>query len=101
MAANRSATELKTSIFDPSADVPSAYWRVKVTLRSGQTLSGARLNEDTFTMQVRTREGLLSLAKTDIARAEIDRSSPMPSFKGKLTDAELGDLLAYVSRGAK
>ncbi len=101
VAGNRSAGELKSSILDPSAEVPSAYWRVKLTLRSGQTLSGARLNEDTFTMQLRTREGLRSLAKTDIARAEIDRSSPMPSFKGKLTDAELGDLLAYVSRGAK
>ena len=99
VAGNRSASELKSSILDPSADVPSAYWRAKVTLRSGQTVTGARLNEDTFTMQLRTRDGLRSLAKSDIAAAEIDRSSPMPSFKGKLTDAELDGLLAYVSRG--
>lgn len=102
VAVNRSADELKVSILDPSAEVPSAYWRVKATLRStGQTVGGARLNEDTFTMQLRTREGLRSFAKSDLTHVELDRSSPMPSFKAKLSDAELGDLLAYVSRGAK
>jgi len=101
VAVNRSADELRQSILDPNSDVPSAYWRAKATLRNGQTLSGARLNEDTFTVQLRTREGLRSLFKSDIERLELDRSSPMPSFQGKLTAAEVDDLLAYLSRGAK
>lgn len=101
VAMNRTVTELRQSVLEPSADVPSAFWRAKVTLKSGQALSGARLNEDTFTIQLRTREGLKSVVKSDVARIEIDRASPMPSFQGKLSDAELNDLLAYVSRGAK
>jgi cytochrome c oxidase cbb3-type subunit III len=96
---NRSAEELKTAIFDPSADVPSPYWRVTATLRSGQTVKGARLNEDTFTLQIRTAEGLRSLSKP--VQTVMDRSSPMPSFKDKLSGSELDDLLAYISRGAK
>ena len=100
-AINRSAVELKNSVLDPSGDVPSAYWRAKVTLRSGLVVTGTRLNEDTFTMQLRTRDGLRSIAKADLGSVDLDRSSPMPSFKGKLTDTELDDLLAYVSRGAK
>jgi hypothetical protein len=102
VAGNRSADELKHSILNPSADVPSSYWRVKATLRTtGQAMSGARLNEDTFTMQLRTRDGLRSYSKSELANVELDRSSPMPSFQGKLGGAELDDLLAYVSRGAK
>ena len=101
VAGNRSADELRQSILEPNADVPSAYWRAKATLNSGQTISGARLNEDTFTIQLRNRDGLRSLFKSDLARIEIDRSSPMPPFKGKLSEAEIDDLLAYVSRGMK
>jgi len=101
VAGNRSADELRLSILEPSVDVPSAYWRAKVGLKSGQTVGGQRLNEDTFTIQLRTREGLRSLFKSDVANVELDRSSPMPSFKGKLTDGELDDLLAFVYRGSK
>lgn len=102
IAPNRSLNELKQSILEPSADVHSAFWRVTVTPKAGgAAVTGARLNEDTFTVQLRERGGRLrSFAKEDLANMAVDRSSPMPSFQGKLSDAEITDLVAYlISRG--
>lgn len=102
---NRSLNELKQSLFEPSAEVNSAFWRVTVTPKAGgAAVTGTRLNEDTFTVQLRERGGRLrSFAKEDIAGLEIDRRSPMPSFQGKLTDAEFADLVAHLisSGGAR
>ncbi len=101
-AGNRSATELRQSVVDPGAEVGTAHWRVTATLKAGGTVSGTRLNEDTFTMQVREPSGALrSLDKASLAHVEIDRSSPMPSFRDKLTDAEIDNLLAYLARSAR
>jgi len=100
LAARRTLSELRGSILDPQAEVSSDYWRVRITTRDGRTLSGHRLNEDSHSIQFRDDKGALrSVFKTDIADAEIVRSSPMPSFRGKLTDAELGDLLAFLIQG--
>jgi cytochrome c oxidase cbb3-type subunit III len=101
VAGNRTASELRQSVLEPGEDVPSAYWRVTASLKAGGTVTGARLNEDTFTMQVRDKSGALrSFDKAALSRVEIDRSSPMPSFRGKLSEAELDDLLSYISRGS-
>lgn len=101
---NRSVEELKRAITEPSADVPSGYWRATVTMKTpGVTYTGTRLNEDTFTLQLRERSGFLrTIQKSGAAKIDIDRSSPMPAFAGKLSAAELDDLTAYlVSRSAK
>ena len=101
MASRRTLEELRGSILDPQADVHSDYWRLRVTTRDGRRLSGHRLNEDSRSIQFRDEKGALrSVLKTEIAGYEIDRSSPMPSFRGKLTGAEVDDLLAFLTKGA-
>jgi mono/diheme cytochrome c family protein len=41
--------------------------------------------------------GLLSLPRTSFRDFGIDRSSTMPSYRGKLKDAELDDLVSYLA----
>ncbi len=60
-------------------------------------MAGRRLNEDTYTVQIiDDSERLHSLLKADLRELTIATSSPMPSFKGKLTDDEISDVLAYL-----
>ena len=56
------------------------------------------MNEDMDSFQIREPSGRLrSLWKVDLASYEIDRASPMPSFKDKLKPVELDDLVAYLA----
>lgn len=97
---NRSAAELRRSIEDPGAEVDSAWWRVRIRLPNGQSLEGRRLNEDTHSIQFLDNQGKLRGAeKFAIAGYEIIRTSPMPSYRGKLQPEEWNHLLAYLTSG--
>lgn len=103
IVARRTLNELRTSILDPQADVPSQYWRVRITTDDGRNLGGDLLNEDTFSIQFRDPAGnLRSVRRASVKKVEYDRTSPMPSFREKLSDADLNHLLAFLlSRGAQ
>jgi putative heme-binding domain-containing protein len=89
--------EIRQSILEPNARVAPEYWRVSAVSASGETIEGLRLNEDTFTLQLLTREGALRTLHRDALR-EIKylKTSPMPSFQGKIPAAALDDLTAYI-----
>ena len=70
---------------------------VRIVTKDGKTITGRRLNEDTFTVQViDDQERLLSLSKADFREYTILKTSPMPSYKDKLSAQEMADLLAYL-----
>jgi cytochrome c oxidase cbb3-type subunit 3 len=96
---SRSAAYLRESIVDPGAAVPDGYLLVTVTSNSGQSLTGVRLNEDSFSIQLRNDTGrTFSLWKKDVAKIERHPGkSPMPSYKSQLSDGELTDLVAYLA----
>lgn len=96
VGARRAWNELRQAVLDPQAEVSSQWWRMKAVLRDGRTITGVRLNEDTFSMQLRDGATLRSLLKSEVRSLTEDRTSPMPSFQGKLSDAQLDDILAYV-----
>jgi putative heme-binding domain-containing protein len=93
----RSAPEIRESITNPDAVVPSEYWSVAATTTTGGTVRGIRLNEDTFSLQVRDEKGrLVSLLKRDLKNIEVIRRSPMPSFESKLTGTQIDDVIAWL-----
>ena len=94
----RSSAYLRASITDPEADVPRSFLQVRVVAKSGRTITGERLNEDSFSIQLRDYSGNLhSFLKQDLAEIHRDRGkSPMPSYKDKFTGTELDDLIAYL-----
>jgi putative heme-binding domain-containing protein len=97
IGARRSSAELRESISDPDAQVGSEYWSVAATTSTGKKVRGVRLNEDTFSFQIREDNGrLLSLLKRDLKDMELDRRSPMPSFKGKLSETQIDDVIAWL-----
>jgi putative heme-binding domain-containing protein len=99
LARRRSVADVKESILNPQADVPSQWWRFRAVTRDGRKLSGQRLNEDTHSIQYRSDAGMLSsVARSQLASFTVERSSPMPAFRDKLSAKDLDDLVAYLMR---
>ena len=112
----RSAALLRNILLDPGANIPTgsdlqeraqypAYEMYRVVMKNGKELLGTRVNEDSFTMQLRDESGNIhSVQKFDVKEIErVADKSFMPSYKGQLTDEQLNDLVAYLASlgGAK
>jgi putative heme-binding domain-containing protein len=98
VGARRSAAYLRESLIDPGAAVPDGYLRVAVAAKHGQNVTGVRVNEDSFSIQIRDDSGRShSFWKHEIAKIDKQRGkSPMPSYKGQLSEEELTDLVAHL-----
>jgi len=93
----RSAGALQQALLDPTPVMMPINRPVRIVMKNGTTITGRRLNEDTYTVQViDDRERLLSIAKADITRLIVETKSTMPSYGGKLTPEEISDLVAYL-----
>jgi putative heme-binding domain-containing protein len=93
----RSAGSLERSLLDPSSQMMPINRPVRAVKKDGTTIAGRRLNEDTYSVQIiDDSERLHSLLKSDLRELTIATTSPMPSYKNTLTDAELADLVAYL-----
>jgi cytochrome c oxidase cbb3-type subunit 3 len=98
----RSYSEIRESLLDPDRQVDSAYWSVAAVTSAGKNIRGVRLNEDTFSVQIRDDAGRLqSLLKRELKSMEVIRRSPMPSFKGTLSDAQIEDVIAWLVNGRR
>lgn len=105
----RSANYLRQAVVDPGAALPRSaqavlalgfreFLPVSVVETNGREVRGVRINEDSFTIQVRDASGQLhSFRKPNLERVEKQANrSLMPSFKERLNTAELEDLVAYL-----
>jgi putative heme-binding domain-containing protein len=94
----RRTAELQQSLVDPDAEVLAANRYYRVVTKDGQTVTGRLLNEDTFSVQlIDTKENLRSFKISDLREHEFLAKSPMPSYKDKLTPAELSDVVGYLT----
>jgi len=65
---------------------------------AGKTISGIRMNEDTFTIQLKTAGGAIySFRKRDLKELKKETGqSPMPAFAKVLSGNEIQDLAAFL-----
>jgi putative heme-binding domain-containing protein len=93
----RRAVEIEQSLVAPNDEILPQNRYVRAVTREGQTITGRLLNQDMFSVQIiDSKERLVSLKRSDLRTAEILNESPMPSYRDKLSPAELGDLIAYL-----
>lgn len=112
IGARRGPAYLRTSILDPAAEVPENfasyrkliympdnYLRVRITTLDGKQITGARVDEDTFTIQIRDdQDHLYSFRKEELRELRKDwGQSPMPSYRGVFSESELQDVVAYLA----
>lgn len=95
----RSLSYLKESIESPAATVPEGFVVITARTRDGIAIRGVRVNEDTFTIQIKDAANRYqSFRKAELTEFQLQKSeSLMPSYRGKLSPAELQDLVAYLS----
>jgi len=106
----RAASYLGQAVLDPGKVKPkgstnillngfSEYLPVSVVERDGREVRGIRVNEDSFTIQVRDSAGTLySFRKTDVQNVDKQFGrSLMPGYKDKLSAGETDDLVAYLA----
>ena len=107
----RSSAYLRESLTDPEAAIPDNFTSYKkVTLipenfllvrvinADGRGVTGARVNEDTFSIQVRDASGNIhSFLKEEVRELHRDwGKSPMPSYRTVFSETELEDVVAYL-----
>jgi cytochrome c oxidase cbb3-type subunit 3 len=96
IGAARSSDYIRDSIVKPSADIPQEWEGVTAVLTSGQKVTGIRVNEDTFTLQMRDPSGAFRLFdKGQLASVVNEKKSLMPAYD-RLSAADLDNLLAYL-----
>jgi cytochrome c oxidase cbb3-type subunit III len=108
IGAQRGVSFLRQSLVDPAAARPErpipyepysyqAYLMVRAQPRGGEEITGIRVNEDAFTIQIRDQQGLHSLRKRELEHLLREPgTSLMPSYRDTLTARELDDLVAFL-----
>jgi len=91
-------SDLLAALLRRGESVLPAQWYVRAVTRDGRIITGRRLNEDTYSVQlIDAQEQLVSLVKEELKEYEPIKKSPMPSYEGKFTREQLGDLVAYLA----
>jgi putative heme-binding domain-containing protein len=104
IGATRRRADLETSLLDPNAEIRQENRTLRATGRDGKAITGTLLNQDTYSLQILDATGkLVSLPKASLRDFEIMTTSPMPSYKDKLTPQELADVVSYLGtlRGSR
>ncbi len=105
-----SEARLRSGLLDPAVELPNQFAQyrlvipmpdnfliVRLKTKTGRELTGIRLNEDPVSIQIRDlSDGLHSFLKQDLVEIQPQPGSPMPSYRGVLTESEINDLIAYM-----
>jgi len=116
VGAHRAPDYLRQAVVDPAAALPrgvlpipgrgfNEFLPVRVVTQDGREVRGIRVNEDSFTIQIRDQSNqLYSFRKSDIQTLEKEvGQSLMPDYQARIPGADLDDLVAYLASlgGAK
>jgi putative heme-binding domain-containing protein len=89
--------QLFNSLTEPAKQTMPINRPVDILLRDGSRIKGRRYDEDTLSVRlIDSAENMRSIQKAEILRYDVRKDTDMPSFRGVLTDAELGDVLSYL-----
>jgi putative heme-binding domain-containing protein len=98
IASRRAPEFILESILQPSKEIAPEYEAVAVATKDGRVITGLRVNETNFSIQLHEENGRFhSLLKRDLDEVKVLKKSLMPeNFAEVLTVKELHDLFAYL-----
>jgi putative heme-binding domain-containing protein len=93
----RLAGELERSVVDPDEEVLAQNRHFRAVTKDGATITGTLLNEDKYSVQLLdSKDRLVSLKRANLRESAFVEKSSMPSYKDKLNQKELSDLVSYL-----
>jgi putative heme-binding domain-containing protein len=98
IASRRASEFIMESILQPSKDIAPEYEAVAVATKDGRIITGLRINETNFGIQLREENGRFhSLLKRDLDEVKVMTKSLMPENLAELlTVKDLHDIFAYL-----
>jgi cytochrome c oxidase cbb3-type subunit III len=106
----RGATYLHSTVLYPGSDLPQEpvrletggmleYMYIHLVTKDGKPFDGTRVAEDSFKIVIKDAKGdFHTFWKQDLRTLDKEPGkSVMPSYKGKLSDDQLNDLVAYLA----
>jgi len=102
-AAGMDSDRVRAAIADPNKDLDPRRGLITITLADSTVLSGLARNEDNFSLQLQSTDGVFHLvSKSEIRAMSYAGRSPMPSdYASTLSSEELSDLVSYLLRTSK
>jgi putative heme-binding domain-containing protein len=99
IGARRNAAYLRQTILKPADSLPEGFAYFAATGADGRSVRGIRVNEDTFTIQLKDTAGRFhSFRKSEVKDLRrLAHETPMPAYQGQVAGAELDDLVAYLA----
>jgi len=99
VGARRGTQYLRKKLLNPGAETTDGFLMIRAILRDGREVRGFRVNEDSFTIQIKDADNRFhSFRKAGLARLEKEFGQTlMPSFGATLAAGELDDLVAYLA----
>ena len=95
IGAVRTPAQLQRKLLNPDSALLPINRPVRIVTRSGETVRGRRLNEDTYTVQlIDDRERLRSFQKIELAEFEVYDTSRMEPTD--LSSEQVADLIGYL-----
>lgn len=93
----RSPAALQRTLLDPTSAMMPINRPIRIVMKNGATITGRRLNEDTYTVQlIDSHERLQSIPKSDMRTYTVETKSTMPLYSTSLTAEELADVIGYL-----
>ena len=97
IGSQRSPGSLQRTLVDPTSQMMPINRPVRLVKKDGTTITGRRMNEDTYSIQViDDKERLHSVLKADLKEFVIAKTSTMPSYRDTLTSNEMADVIGYL-----
>ena len=95
----RGSSRLSETLQTPAKTIPENFLFVEAITNSGETVHGIRLNEDSFTIQLKDQQGRFHSFRKGGLRdlKKLRGETPMPSYGSVLSAAELDDLISFLA----
>jgi cytochrome c oxidase cbb3-type subunit 3 len=96
--ANHNAVEIRAAILNPRERADGRHRAAELTATDGKSYSGIVRNEDNFSLQLQSSDGVFHLfSKSDVAAINYRKEPLMPADYGsKLSAVEVDALVAYL-----
>jgi putative heme-binding domain-containing protein len=99
IGARRNGAYLRQTILKPTDSLPEGFAYFAAIDATGRSVRGIRVNEDTFTIQLKDAAGRFhSFRKSELKDLQrLQHETPMPAYQDQIAGAELDDLVAYLA----